>query len=384
MRSLLLSCVAVLVCGSLPAAEPAPTPAPEPKAIDLRNLPVNQWVEQPLTGLKPLIGMSQSAGLGQGLSYVPESGAVVACGDDAAWFKGAVAPKLWRLDLAKGIWATVELPAVANWPRRFEPGMGMSSAESFWGTQVCYDPNLKRILGMTSTALALTGKTVEFDWESKAWKVVQYELSPPVLTAASLCYDPVNKESVLATGGFSPVGGTDGTWLYDGKKQQWRRLETPKAMDEVRLPVEKLCDRITALRWLIWKNLEYRCTGREERLDERAKTESLARESAEVLAELKKLAASAETNTAKAERPYHKNGLEAAVRLLTEAAGKLAGLDGKLKTGSPEELEALYRGSAVPAQEGMEKAVAELAVTPEPRMSASCCARRRSPRTAMV
>ena len=35
-------------------------------------------------------------------------------------------------------------------------------------------------------------------------------------------------------------------------------------MDAVRLPMEQARDRLIALRWLVWKNLEFRATGREQ------------------------------------------------------------------------------------------------------------------------
>jgi flagellar biosynthesis chaperone FliJ len=39
------------------------------------------------------------------------------------------------------------------------------------------------------------------------------------------------------------MGGTDGCWLYDGAKHEWRRLEGPKEVETVRVPLEKLRER---------------------------------------------------------------------------------------------------------------------------------------------
>jgi hypothetical protein len=360
----------MLAAGIVRASELVAAPAATNPPVDVRNLPVNQWVARPLTGFKALRGIAQSDGTCDGFLYVPDAGGIVACGDDALWIRMAsAAPKLWRLDLEKGLWEPMELPAVTNWPRRFEPGMGSYAAESFWGMQACFDAKRKRLVGITSTALSLTAKTVELGWTSKQWSVVQAEPSPPVLTAASLCHDPINGESVLATGGFSPVGGTDGTWLFDGAGK-WRRLEGPKEIEAVRVPLEDARDRLTALRWLAWKNIEFRATGRENRLDARAKSEALAGELAELVRTLKPLAELATANSAKAERPYHKGCLAAAGTLLGETVGKLESSAGRFTTGRAEDLEALYRGNILPAVESVEKAVAEIQITPEPRMNA--------------
>jgi hypothetical protein len=360
MRSLLLACFAVLVCGALPAAEPAP----EPKPVDLKVLPANQWVERPLSGWPGKTWYGNEVCFG--LASAGELGVLVL---DMRQAGRAV---VRHLDAATGAWS--ELASAPIDAKNYS--VDGSSTEAFHGLQLCYDPDRKALVGLTATSLGGSGRTIEFDLTAKTATAVelQYDLksakTPPPVTAGSLCYDPVNKEAVLATGGFSPVGGTDGTWLYDGAKKEWRRLETPKEMDEVRLPLEQARDRLIVLRWLVWKNLEFRATGREKLLDERSKGEALAKEAAELAPELKKLGELAGANSAKAERPYHKDRLASAGKRLAEATAKLAGMDGKIKTAGPEELEVLYRGAIRPALDSVETAVSELASTPEPRSSA--------------
>jgi len=367
MRSLLLfSLVTTLVSCPLLAAEPAP--APEPKPVGVKSLPANQWAELPLSGWKGKTWYGP--GIHFGFCGAGSLGVVVLDGatlNKDAHIQDVSTARVRKLDSATGAWTE---HAAAALEVGFKDIYNAGILEHLHGTQLCYDPDRKVLVGLTATNLDGRGRTVEFDLEAKKASGHKPDPSPPVVTAASLCYDPVNKEVLLATGGFSPVGGTEGTWLYDGAKKQWRRLETPKEMDEVRLPLQQARDRLITLRWLVWKNLEFRATGREKLLEERSKGEALAKETAELAAEFKRLGELAGTNSAKAERPYHKSCLAAAGKLLGEAAGKLNGGDAKLKAGSPEELEGLYRASVVPALETVEKAVSELAVAPEPRMSA--------------
>ncbi len=355
MRSLRTVCVLVLACGTLPAAEPVPAPKP----VDLKALPANQWIERPLSGWKGKT--SYGAELWAGFCPAGEIGVVV-LDHEAKSGKARVI----RLDPASGAWTeSGSAPVEAAFKDKFNNPV----TEFLDGMQLCWDGDRGALVGLTATHLDGRGRTMEFDLAGKKAAGFKPDSSPPVVTAASLCYDPVNREVILATGGFSPVGGTDGTWLYDGSKKQWRRLETPTEVDAIRLPLEAARDRLVDLRWLVWKNLEFRATGREKLLDERSGGEALAREAADLAVEIGKLGKAAEANSAKAERPYHKSCLAAAGKLLAEARGKLGGADAKLKAGSPEELEALYRGNLVPALEAVEKAVSELAVAPEPRMS---------------
>lgn len=343
-----------VLTATLPAADPA-------KPLDLKALPANQWTEQPTSGWKGKTNYGPV--LQYGLCQAGEFGIAVW---DASDQPGTV--RIRKFDLASGAWT--ELAAEPLVPLYKEFSSGTPSDGNLHGMQLCYDSDRKALVGLTSTDLNGQSRTVELELPSKKAAGVKPDPSPPTVTAASLCYDPINKEAVLATGGFSPVGGTDGTWLYDGAKKTWRRLPAPREVEEVRQPLEKARDRLVALRWLTWKNLEFRVTGRDQLLDERARAETLAQEGALLAGEFKLLSQAAKRNAGKAERKYHQERLTAAAALLEGAASQLAGVEGKLRSGTPEELETLYRGQLVPLQETCEQALAELAVTPEPRMSA--------------
>lgn len=329
--------------------------------IDVGSLPANTWTEQSLTGWKgkdyygneQVFAWTSAGEHGLLLLDIAKSHASTAI--------------VRRLDPATGTWTEF---ATAPLERPLLNIYKAPDEEYLHGVQLCYDSDRKVLVGLTATDLDGRGRVVEFDLANKKTASAMPEQSPPVVTAASLAYDPVNREVVLATGGFSPVGGTDGTWLYDGAKQAWRRLETPKAIDDVRLPAESARDRLITLRWLVWKNLEFRATGREKLLDDRAKVEALAGEAARLAAGIKSLADAAGAGATRSGQQHHKACLTSAGKLLADAAGKLAGLDALIKSGTPEELESPYRGQVVPALEDMERAVHELAVTPEPRMSA--------------
>ena len=357
--ALFLAAVAAASTPPLLAAEPAQ----DTKPTDLKSLPANQWVERPLNGWPGKFWFGP--GIHFGFCQAGSRGLLV--------YDGAMLSKLAHIEDAKTVRIRKLDPATGTWTVEatdpIEP-IAPQTVESLYGTQFCYDADRKTLVGISSTGLGGQGRTVEFDLEAKKVAAYKPKLSPPVVTAASLCYDPVNKEVVLATGGFSPIGGTDGTWLYDGAKKQWRKLTGPKEVDEARLPVEQVKDRLLTLRWLAWKNLEFRATGREKLLDERSQSATLAKEAAEIVGELQKLGDLGQKNAVKAERPYHQRQLASAAKLLGAVAGKLGGLDAKLQAGSPEEFEGLYGGSLVPALESVEQAVAKLAVTPEPRMSA--------------
>jgi hypothetical protein len=268
MRSLLLACFAVLVCGALPAAEP--TPAPEPKPIDLKSLPANQWVERPLSGWpgKTYYGHELYYGFcGAGDLGLVVFSTPIGLGRKPDPGEKPGTARILKFEAASGVWAEHAAAALDS-PFAGKPGDGSPALnELLHGAQLCFDSDRNVLVGLTATDLDGRGRTIEFDLKAKTATGHKPDPSPPVVTAASLCYDQVNKEVVLATGGFSPVGGTDGTWLYDGAKKQWRRLETPKEVDEVRLPLQATRDRLIALRWLVWKNLEFLATEREKLMD---------------------------------------------------------------------------------------------------------------------
>jgi hypothetical protein len=365
VRHSLWAIVLATCCSMSAAGEPA-LPAAAGK-LDVKKMPVNKWIARPLSGWAGKIWYG--SGLPFGFCSAGKLGITVF---DAALLKKSGHIKdlntahIRTLDLAAGAWTEhASGPVKHDFLNRYKhPVM-----ENLHGMALCYDSDRKVLMGLTTTGLDGRGRTMEFDLKTKQHSGFKPEPSPPVVTTASLCYDPINKEVVLATGGFSPVGGTEGTWLYDGAKKQWRKLETPQEVDAVRLPLEKLRDRLVGLRWLAWKNLEFRATGREKLLDKRSKTEALGAEAKSLHADFGKLVKLAAGNSAKAGRAYHRKCLAVAAKQLEITTGKLASVAAALKSGSPEEIERLYRSNLLPALAGAERAIFELAVTPEPRMS---------------
>ncbi len=347
---------------------PAGEKAPAPGKLDLEKLPANRWVVLPTSGWRGKFWYGP--GIPFGFCNAGNLGVTVydaVLRNKTGHVRDLSTARIRKLDLAAGAWTEHASGSVKHdFLNRYKRPV----VEGLQGLQLCYDRDRQTLVGITTTGLDGRGRTVEFDLKAGKHSGFKPDPSPPVVTAASLCYDPVNREVVLATGGFSPVGGTGGTWLYEGAEKTWRKLDGPKGVDAVRRPLEKLRDRLGTLRWLVWKNLEFRATGREKLLDERAKAAALSREAGTLEEALKKLGELAGKNSAEAKRPYHQGRLAAAAKFLTEATGKLSGIAAQLKAASPEELEALYRGKLLPAFEALGKAVSELAVTPEPRMSA--------------
>jgi hypothetical protein len=323
--------------------------------------PANTWTARTMTGWKGKtwygrvipFGLASAKGRGLLTLSLKEKGKAV----------------VRSFDAATGAWKQVA-SAPLDKPYKDRKYKKYPVAENLHGMQLCHDPDRDVLVGITSTDLDGRGRTVEFDLKAKRFAAFNPEPSPPVVTAASLCYDPVNKEVVLATGGFSPVGGTDSTWLYDGTKRKWRQLEGPAEVEEVRVPLEQAGRDLRTLRWLVWKNLEFRATDRVKRLDERALAKALAEKAAKLAGEMKKLGGRASANAGKARRPYHRKCLASAGGLLSAAATDLGGLDAAIKSASPGVMERLYRGKILPALDKVEHALSELAVTPEPRMSA--------------
>jgi hypothetical protein len=326
------------------------------------NGAVNNWVKRPTSGWKgktnygKQLWFAAAGARGRGILVLSlESKAGNA--------------DVWQLDSGSGAWKKIASAKIPDryLDRKFKKYL---VTEMLHGMQLCHDPDRDVLVGITTTCLDGRGRTIEFDLKAKKCSGFGPDPSPPIVTAASLCYDPVNKEVVLATGGFSPEGGTDGTWLYNGAKKQWRRLEGPKEVEAVRVPAEKARDGLRKLRWLVWKNLEFRATDREKLLDERSRAEALGKSSKKLTEELKNLSELAAKNAGTAKHAYHRKCLTGAANLMAAAAGDLAGLDEAIKSASPEAMEKLYRGKVLTALGKAEHVADKLATTPEPRMSA--------------
>ena len=103
--------------------------------------------------------------------------------------------------------------------------------------QVAYDSKRARMIYFTG------GRTFAYDLRSRSWSDAAGDSpAPPPVSGATLAYDPVNDEIVLAGGGHvaekDPQGrlaGYTGTWIFDCAVARWRPLrssiEPPPRMD---------------------------------------------------------------------------------------------------------------------------------------------------------
>ncbi|MEX0702585.1 MAG: hypothetical protein WD069_10865 [Planctomycetales bacterium] len=334
--------------------------------------PANRWVERKVAGLEG-DRVTNRGGLVQGLLAAPGLG-IVACGDSRA------PARVWRLDWEQDRWVELgDVPEGLKAPGEITPynwgplatgtaadGRLFPFNVQFHGHQAAYDPERKTIVGFTR------GKTLEYDLERKAWRIVETKTSPPDITAGSLCWDPLNKEMVLATGGFGPDGGLHGTWVYRAAEQNWAKLDEsgdPRA--EVAAAAAKLHDRLRDLRWLAWKNLEYRTTGREAQLDARSRTAELLKALHEFDDECGRLAAKCAAVAKTSDDDAVKRTIESAKEAL-DATRELAQayLAASSSGAEPKAVETAYREKLVPAVAHSEQAAEALAVRPTPRMSA--------------
>lgn len=94
--------------------------------------------------------------------------------------------------------------------------------------QVAYDAKRARMVYFTG------GRTFSYDVRARKWAdAAPGRESPPPVSAATLAYDPLNDEVVLAGGGHiaekGPRGelvGYTGTWLFDCARSRWSALES--------------------------------------------------------------------------------------------------------------------------------------------------------------
>jgi len=364
-RSVVALGVAVVLVGSVRAGEGGPAP------VDLKDAPVNQWVERPVSGLKGQ-RITNRGGLAQGLSHVDGVG-LVAVGD-----MGRPA-RAWRLDRASNRWVEIGSVPSELADKKGAPGYNWAPLttltagdgrqfpfnEVFDGNQVCYDSDRKVIVGFAR------GSTVEFDVVAKRWRVVDVKVAPPYVAAGALCYDPVNKEVVLATGGFSPDGHPHGTWVYRAAERMWRRLSLgTEEVKRVRLRLQEGRDRLVRLRWLAWRLVEFTATGREGRLRTASRRARLAREIGILRSLIALLERVGEASATALQREYDRQQMASALRGLAAARDGLEGAETAFATGTAEPVEQAYREQLVSALDRLEDAAAALAVSPPPRMSA--------------
>jgi hypothetical protein len=89
--------------------------------------------------------------------------------------------------------------------------------------QFCYVPAMKKVLFFVGA------RTFAFDLETHLWEPLTPEHSPPHVVWSAMCYDPVNDEVVLFGGGAACDENRPGTWLFDPKTKDWRKLDQPLA-----------------------------------------------------------------------------------------------------------------------------------------------------------
>jgi hypothetical protein len=92
--------------------------------------------------------------------------------------------------------------------------------------QVAYDSKRGRMIYFTG------GRTFAYDAGARTWSDAAPDSpAPPPVSAATLAYDPVNDEIVLAAGGHvvekdaqGRMTGYTGTWIFDCTRARWRPL----------------------------------------------------------------------------------------------------------------------------------------------------------------
>ncbi|MFW6108145.1 MAG: Kelch repeat-containing protein, partial [bacterium] len=144
------------------------------------------------------------------------------------------------LDLEKGTWTRLvpegkepwreTLPEVRRRGTRWGNDLSFHEVEGvaypIWMThfnQLCYVPPLKKVLFFVG------GRTFAFDLTARRWQPLEPETSPPHVVWSAMIYDPVNEEVVLFGGGAQCDENRPGTWLFDPKAMNWRKLEQPLA-----------------------------------------------------------------------------------------------------------------------------------------------------------
>jgi len=305
--------------------------ADAPPGLD--GLPANRWVK---VHEAKVGGRAWSA-----IVYCPEAGGMLYAGDPNAW---NVKTKLHTLGLFRAQaaeWADYkpEAPeklaapqgvAFDGWNYDWGPlqyGLAPDRRkvplhDPAWGNQVCYDSDRKLLVAF------VRGETLEYDPLKRRWTIVEPANAPQAVYGSSLCYDPVNREAVLANGGFSVEGYPRTTWVYRAKDAAWAPLDLGGDKLE---PMERRRQRWLRLRWLAWKLIEFSATGRLDRLDERARPPALTKLAREL---------------------------------------KLDILEKTLQVGNFEAVEEAYRSMIVPALDALEKEADALRVLPGPRMNA--------------
>jgi hypothetical protein len=109
--------------------------------------------------------------------------------------------------------------------------------------QVAYDSRRGRMIYFTG------GRTLFYDVRARKWGDAAPNVpAPPPVSAATLAYDTLNDEMVLASGGHVAEKGPDGrlvgytgTWLFDCSGSRWRPLNS-SAEPPPRMSTRLVCD----------------------------------------------------------------------------------------------------------------------------------------------
>src|SRR5262245_17936345 len=111
----------------------------------------------------------------------------------------------------------------------------------YYYNQYAYDSDTKRVY------FHARGHTFSYDPAARTWRDLAPDTSPtggkdkPPLLWGSMCYDPVNKKTLLFGGGnVLSERGDPGTWTYDAGTNIWRQLQfKSEALDGPRKQCEE-------------------------------------------------------------------------------------------------------------------------------------------------
>ena len=230
MRKMLV-CLAVSCCLGLDVAAGAAKP------VDLKSLPVNEWVKLPVRARMRGYEYTQ-------LVYAPSRGRLFHWGAIRRIYR---VPNVFRNDVRAfdanaGGW-------VSDYPSDKSPKDAAAKGRPGMGVVVngiCYDSRRKRV--MTSTWAYDTAARTWHDLKAKTILYGREYAGAPPVGGAGMCYDPVNDEVVMFPhygNGTGPVN-TDqldvdgrisnhlGTLRFSFKDNTWRRVGHTFGSDEVR------------------------------------------------------------------------------------------------------------------------------------------------------
>lgn len=144
------------------------------------------------------------------------------------WTTGAfdIASKKWIPLLPKGKESWLEKRPKMRYGQRW--GSGTSFDENtkqpvpvLHFNQATYVPSLKKILYVVGE------KTMLFDPATNEWELLAPKKRPPLVLWSALCHDPVNDEVVLFGGTANDEVARPGTWVFEVKTKDWKKIDQP-------------------------------------------------------------------------------------------------------------------------------------------------------------